>query len=210
MEKIDARGQACPLPVVRAKKALAQMGAGALEVLVDNETAVHNLEALGKTLKCAVVSERRGDAEFAVTFEKAALAGDAAQVGDAAAVAPAPASAAGEVAAGGQIVVVPSEVMGVGDDVLGRTLMKGFFFALTQQDELPSAVLLYNGGVKWACEGSEALDDLRTLADTGVEVLSCGTCLAHYGLTERLAVGEPTNMYVIVERQMNARVVVRP
>ena len=71
-------------------------------------------------------------------------------------------------------------------------------------------MLLYNGGVKWACEGSEALDDLRALADAGTDVLSCGTCLAHYGLTERLAVGEPTNMYAIVERQMGAGVVVRP
>ncbi len=64
--------------------------------------------------------------------------------------------------------------------------------------------------MKWACEGSEALDDLRALADAGTDVLSCGTCLAHYGLTERLAEGEPTNMYAIVERQMGAGVVVRP
>ena len=44
MEQIDARGQACPLPVVRAKKALSAMGEGVLEVLVDNETAVHRRE----------------------------------------------------------------------------------------------------------------------------------------------------------------------
>lgn len=203
MEKIDARGQACPLPVVRAKKALAQMGEGVLEVLVDNETAVHNLEALAKTLKCEAVSERRADDEFAVTFAKGAAAGEAAS-------APAEAASTEAAASDDAVAVVSSECMGMGDDVLGRTLMKGFLFALTQQDALPSAVLLYNGGVKWACEGSEALDDLRALADAGVDVLSCGTCLAHYGLTERLAVGEPTNMYVIVERQMNARVVVRP
>lgn len=203
MEKIDARGQACPLPVVRAKKALAQMGEGTLEVLVDNETAVHNLEALAKTLKCEAASEQRADSEFAVTFAKGAAAGEAASV-------PAEAALVETTASGDAVAVVSSECMGVGDDMLGRTLMKGFFFALTQQDVLPSAVLLYNGGVKWACEGSEALDDLRTLADAGVDVLSCGTCLAHYGLAECLAVGEPTNMYVIVERQMNARVVVRP
>ena len=58
MEQIDARGQACPLPVVRAKKALSAMGEGVLEVLVDNETAVHNLEALAKTLKVGAVGER--------------------------------------------------------------------------------------------------------------------------------------------------------
>lgn len=204
METIDARGQACPLPVVRAKRALSEMGEGALEVLVDNETAVRNLEALAKTLKCACSSERRGEARFAVRIEKGTLEGAAAgaQAADAA--------CGCEAARGDQVVVVSSECMGTGDDELGRTLMKGFLFALTQLDELPGAVLLYNGGVKWACEGSEALDDLRALADAGTEVLSCGTCLAHYGLTERLAVGEPTNMYAIVERQMGAGVVVRP
>ena len=61
MEQIDARGQACPLPVVRAKKALSAMGEGVLEVLVDNETAVHNLEALAKTLKVGAVGEERGE-----------------------------------------------------------------------------------------------------------------------------------------------------
>ena len=204
METIDARGQACPLPVVRAKRALSEMGEGALEVLVDNETAVRNLEALAKTLKCACSSERRGEARFAVRIEKGATEGTAAgaQAADAA--------CGCEAARGDQVVVVSSECMGTGDDELGRTLMKGFLFALTQLDELPGAVLLYNGGVKWACEGSEALDDLRALADAGTDVLSCGTCLAHYGLTERLAVGEPTNMYAIVERQMGAGVVVRP
>ena len=100
--------------------------------------------------------------------------------------------------------------MGAGDDDLGHTLMKAFVFALTQQDELPASVLFYNGGVKLTCEGSPLLDDLHALADAGVEVLSCGTCLNHYGLTEKLAVGEVTNMYVIVEKQMTARVVVRP
>ncbi|BAK44515.1 sulfurtransferase-like selenium metabolism protein YedF [Eggerthella sp. YY7918] len=206
MEQIDARGQACPLPVVRAKKALSAMEAGKLEVLVDNETAVHNLEALARTLKYEAGSEQRGD-EFAVIITKGAKENDDVSV----ATGDQPATSSDENAAqGAQVVVISSEFMGSGDDVLGRTLMKAFIFALTQQDELPAAVLLYNGGVTWACEGSEALDDLRALIDEGVEVLSCGTCLQHYGLTDQLAVGEATNMYVIVERQMAASVVVRP
>lgn len=204
MEKIDARGQACPLPVVRAKKALAQMSEGALEVLVDNRTAVHNLEALARTLKLEVAADERGEAEFAVTFVKGASARSA----------PAPAAAARPAetaaAAGGIVAVIPSEFMGSGDDKLGAVLMKGFVFALTQLDELPRTVLLYNGGVKLACEGSSSLDDLRALAEAGVEVMSCGTCLNHYGLTEQLAVGEVTNMYAIVEKQAGASGIVRP
>ena len=206
MEKIDARGQACPLPVVRAKKALSAMDGGELEVLVDNETSVHNLEALGKRLKCQTASEKREGEEktYAVVLTKsegAASAGDGGETD---------ADITCEAAFGGQVVAVSSECMGAGDDDLGHTLMKAFVFALTQQDELPASVLFYNGGVKLTCEGSPLLDDLHALADAGVEVLSCGTCLNHYGLTEKLAVGEVTNMYVIVEKQMTARVVVRP
>ena len=100
--------------------------------------------------------------------------------------------------------------MGSGDDELGAVLMKGFVFALTQLDELPETVLMYNGGVKLACTGSSSLDDLRTLAEAGVEIMSCGTCLNHYGLAEQLEVGEATNMYVIVEKQASARGVIRP
>ena len=210
MEQIDARGQACPLPVVRAKKALAAMEEGVLEVLVDNRTAVHNLEALAKTLKVEAVSDERGEAAFAVTFAKGATAGDGAAAGadaDAAAAAcPAPQAAP----TGGVVAVIPSEFMGSGDDELGTVLMKGFVFALTQLDELPATVLMYNGGVKLACAGSSSLDDLRALAEAGVEIMSCGTCLNHYGLADRLEVGEATNMYVIVDKQANARGIIRP
>lgn len=199
METIDAKGQACPIPVVRAKKALAEMGEGTLEVLVDNKTAVSNLENLGKSLKIATASEERGEAEFAVTFTKDASAVDEGDCG------------CGElVPAGDKVVVLSSDCMGTGDDELGATLIKAFVFALTQQDELPATILAYNGGVKLTVEGSPVLEDLKKLAEAGVEIMSCGTCLNHYGLTEKLAVGEVTNMYVIVEKQLNARVVVRP
>lgn len=199
METIDAKGQACPMPVVRAKKALAEMGEGMLEVLVDNKTAMHNLENLGKSLKLATQSEERGEAEFAVMFTKDAADAQTEDCG------------CGElVPAGDKVVVLSSDVMGSGDDELGATLMKAFVFALTQQDELPATILAYNGGVKLTVEGSPVLDDLKKLAEAGVEIMSCGTCLNHYGISDKLAVGEVTNMYVIVEKQLNARVVVRP
>lgn len=210
MEQIDARGQACPLPVVRAKKALAAMEEGVLEVLVDNRTAVHNLEALAKTLKVEAVSDERGEAAFAVTFAKGAAAGDGAAAGADADAAAAACPAVQAAPTGGVVAVIPSEFMGSGDDELGAVLMKGFVFALTQLDELPATVLMYNGGVKLACAGSSSLDDLRALAEAGVEIMSCGTCLNHYGLADRLEVGEATNMYVIVDKQANARGIIRP
>ncbi len=54
------------------------------------------------------------------------------------------------------------------------------------------------------------LDDLKALGAEGVEILTCGTCLNFYGLSEKLAVGGVTNMYVIAEKMLNSGNVVKP
>ena len=204
---IDARGEACPIPVVRTLKALAALaGPGSVETLVDNEIAVQNLTRMGEGKGCAVSSERLGEKEWRVTVTStAALAVSDAEAESVTCEAPALAAAPRNV-----VVAITSECMGTGDDVLGRKLMGSFVYSLTQLDELPATVLLYNGGAHLSCEGSPALEDLRGLAASGVEVLTCGTCLDHYGIADALAVGEVTNMYVIAERLTGASLVVRP
>lgn len=111
---------------------------------------------------------------------------------------------------GGTIVVLSSRGMGVGDEDLGKLLIKGFIYALTEQDSAPEAVLLYNGGAFLSCEGSDSIADLKTLQENGTEVLTCGTCLNHYGLSEKLAVGGVTNMYEIVEKMSKAKKIIKP
>ena len=93
---------------------------------------------------------------------------------------------------------------------LGAVLMKGFIYALTSQEVLPDTILLYNNGAKLSTEGSDSLEDLKLLESQGVEILTCGTCLNYYGLTEKLAVGAVTNMYDICAKMMNAEKVVKP
>ena len=88
--------------------------------------------------------------------------------------------------------------------------MKGFLFAVTQLPCLPEAMLFYNGGAKLTVEGSASLEDLKKLESQGVEILTCGTCLNFYGLTEKLAVGSATNMYAIVEKLAGAARVIKP
>ena len=100
--------------------------------------------------------------------------------------------------------------MGDGSEELGRILIKGFVYALTQLEELPEAVICYNGGAKLSCDGSLALEDLKTLEAEGVEILTCGTCLDYYKLKETLAVGGVTNMYVIAEKLSAAGKVIKP
>ena len=108
------------------------------------------------------------------------------------------------------VVAVDTDAMGRGSDELGRTLMKGFLFALGQLPQPPKTLLFYNGGAHLTCEGSASLEDLRALAEKGTEILTCGTCLNYYGLTEKLAVGGVTNMYAIVETLANAGKVIQP
>ena len=100
--------------------------------------------------------------------------------------------------------------MGEGNEELGHVLIKGFLFAVTQLDELPKTMLFYNGGAKLTTEGSESLEDLKSLEAQGVEIMTCGTCLDYYGLKEKLKVGTVTNMYSIVETMNQAGRIIRP
>lgn len=91
-------------------------------------------------------------------------------------------------------VLILSDRMGRGDDELGRVLMRNFLYALAREEKRPAAVMLGNAGVRLACEGSDSLDDLRLLAENGVAVRACGTCLDFLGLADSLAVGEAGTM----------------
>lgn len=197
MIKIDARGDACPLPVVKAKKAIAELhGPGEVEVLVDNEIAVQNLTKMAQQ-------------EYRVRFTiKDTPAADTAVLGEEKQQAEAETCIPD--ARTDTVVAIASDKMGEGAEELGKTLLKAFVFSLTQQDKLPKTILFYNGGASLTCEGSPMLEDLKALEAEGVEILTCGTCLNYYGITEKLAVGGVTNMYVIAEKMLNAGNVVKP
>ncbi len=80
------------------------------------------------------------------------------------------------------------------DEKLGRALMNNFLYAVARNSDAPECVMLMNTGARLACEGSKSLDDLRLLAEKGVQIRVCGTCLDFFGLTEKLVVGEVGNM----------------
>ena len=202
MIRINAMGEACPLPVVKTLRALQSLGgAGSVETLVDNETAVQNLRRLAESKGCSIEVETISDAEYRVTI----TAAEGAELPKEEAIAcTAPA------AQKKTVVVISTDHMGEGNEELGRALLKAFLFALTQQETLPAAILFYNAGAAVTCEGSASLEDLQALQSQGVEILTCGTCLNYYGLTEKLRVGEVTNMYVIAEKQLQADCIIRP
>ena len=200
---VDAMGEACPIPVVKATRALREMAEpGTLEVHVDNEIAVQNLTRMAGGNHLPVRWEKVGEKEFVVIMDVAEPTGDTPRQE--------PELVCVPDSRGDFLVAVDTDVMGRGSDELGRTLMKGFLFAVSQLPQLPKTMLFYNGGARLTTEGSASLEDLKNMEAQGVEILTCGTCLNHYGLAERLAVGSVTNMYTIVEKLAGAGKVVKP
>ena len=206
MIHVNAMGDACPIPVVKTKNAIRELnGPGAVETLVDNEIAVQNLTKMANQKGYGVKSELLEPGKFRVvmTIGEGVQPDTTPLEEETCLVTP----AAGRK---NTVVVISSSHMGSGSDELGSALMKGFLYALNQQDSLPSTILFYNGGAALTCEGSASLEDIRSLQAQGVEILTCGTCLNYYGLTEKLQVGEVTNMYVICEKMTQADLIVKP
>ena len=199
MVTVNALGCACPLPVVKTLNAIKALTQGdEIETLVDNEIAVQNLVKMAQQKGYAAKSEKVANGKYRVVTIVPAPGGDR------------PADAAEKKPARRILAVISSDRMGTGSDELGALLMKGFLYALTQQEEIPQCIIFYNSGAKLTVEGSESLEDLRALSSRGVEILTCGTCLDFYGLTERLQVGSVTNMYAIAEKLCRADRVIRP
>ncbi len=185
---VDARGLACPQPVIATKKALESITDGIVTVIVDNEAAKENVAKFAAANNCGASIEEQGG-HFYITIAKGT----------------------GESAdrhlpsAGNNLVyLITQETLGHGSNELGAVLIKAFFYSLREKEPLPKTVMFLNSGVKLAVANSPVLEHLQALADRGVQVLSCGTCLDYYGLKEKLAVGAVTNMYTILDELSGA------
>ncbi|MGO5052430.1 sulfurtransferase-like selenium metabolism protein YedF [Lachnospiraceae bacterium LCP25S3_G4] len=202
MISVNAMGDNCPIPVIKTKKAMqAIQGAEVIEVLVDNEIAVQNVTKMASSSGGQVKSEKIGDKEFKVTIQMEGALATATEEQDAVCIPD---------MRDNTVVAIASDRMGNGNDELGKVLIKGFIFAITQLDTLPKTMLFYNGGATLTAEGSDSIEDLKNLEAQGVEILTCGTCLNYYELTDKLQVGSVTNMYSIVEKMADASKIIRP
>jgi selenium metabolism protein YedF len=108
------------------------------------------------------------------------------------------------------VVYINSDLLGVGDEVLGSFLMKAFLKTLLDLEKKPDRLILINSGVRLASEGSQVIDTLRTLSEKGVDIVSCGTCLDFYKLKEKMSVGMISNMYDIIQSMLEADHLIRP
>jgi selenium metabolism protein YedF len=191
---VDARGLACPQPVILTRNALQE--SDAVTTIVDNETARGNVSRLAAKQGCQVDVEEREDGFYLHLTKGEKLVEETA---------PQPLSAP---ASGPLVLTVPSDIMGRGDEELGGILVRAFFHTLGEVEPLPQTIIFFNSGVKLVVEGSPVLEDLQALQAQGVEILACGTCLGHYELKDKVAIGEVSNMYTIAETLLSAGKVV--
>lgn len=179
-EIVDARGLACPQPVILARRALEATDKRRITAVVDNEVARDNIVKMAESLSCSVSVEQRGK-DIYIHITKPEQYSTALETHE------------------NVLFLVTADTLGRGNDELGRLLMKNFFYALTEQGGLGKVFIFLNSGVNLTCAGSPILDYLYELQRDGAEILSCGTCLDYYGLRQKLGIGQITNMYAIVE-----------
>lgn len=197
MKTVNALDKVCPAPIIMAKKALKEESE--IEIQVNDDMAPENLKKLAQQKKYDYKVVENGPNEWTVTLKKTAESDqpDSAKAGF---------NEQGE----SYIVVINTDVMGHGDEQLGQNLLHGFVYSLTEQDVLPDKIICYNGGVKLLQEGSDYLTDLKALQEAGVKIYGCGACIDYFNLKDKIAVGEVTNMFNIVEMMRKQNRIVRP
>jgi selenium metabolism protein YedF len=187
MKEIDARGLACPAPVLQTKAALQEEQPAGVKIVVDNAASQQNVQRFLESQGFQTKLEQVG-ADFLIIGTCAAEPRPQVQ--------PTAEKQSEEVKR--IMVMCATDRIGFGDDALGLALMVNFLRTIKEMGNELWRLVFVNNGVKLTIDGSEVLDDLRQYEKDGLKIMVCGTCLNHFNLLERKQVGETTNMLDIV------------
>jgi len=200
---VDARGKACPTPVIMTKKAVESAPGKTVTVVVDNEVAKENVSKFASSISYDVAVES-SEGLYYLTLTPPNEAAQPVTTENQPNVMKSESTLESQT----HVVVVTTDALGQGNSALGKLLMKNYIYALKELDNKPSSIIFLNRGVFLTTEGSEVINDLKELEKAGVEIISCGTCLDYYNLKEKLQVGSVGNMYIIAEKISKNRAVV--
>ena len=185
MYVIDAVGKPCPMPVIEAKKAFADEDMGSIQIIVDNVTAVQNLQKMADGMGYSFSYLEKSKNLFEVTMMKNGHSGTA----------PKPDTPP----VMGKVIVIGKDSLGSGDDQLGKILLKGFIYSLTEIESTPASIIFLNSGAFLTSCNFSTVPDLLKLEGRGTKIITCGTCVRHYDLGDPPGVGSIANMYEIAE-----------
>jgi len=187
MKEIDARGLACPAPVLQTKAMLQEEKLDSVSVIVDNAASQQNVQRFLESQGFQTKLEQKG-VDYLVTGTCDSKPGEQVESSI-----EQPSEVLKKI-----MVMCATDRIGFGDDELGLALMVNFLRTLKEMGNELWRLVFVNNGVKLTIDGSEVLQDLRDYEKEGLKILVCGTCLNHFNLLERKQVGETTNMLDIV------------
>ncbi len=185
---VDAKGLACPQPVIMAKKALSGIEEGFITVIVDSEASRENVRRFAESQGCTVtVTEKDGD------FHLEIAKGYTCPV-------PGQSEAPAHQTAKKRAMFIQSDSIGP-DEGLGKQLMKAFLENMVEleDDELPARMIFVNRGVFITCSWDTTIEKLSDLEKRGVDIFSCGACLNYFKIADKLKIGKVGNAFDTVQ-----------
>jgi selenium metabolism protein YedF len=188
---LDARGLACPAPVLMTKDAVEKDKLDTVEVIVDNEAAKENVSRFLGTQQFSVTTADEGNDYKICAQRRGYMMGTTAEPYDS----PPPKASDQKQKI---MVLIATDRLGDGDDGLGKKLIISFIKTIKEMGDELWRLVLVNNGVRLTIDDSPVLEELVAYENDGLIILVCGTCLTHFGLLEAKKVGETTNMLDIV------------
>jgi selenium metabolism protein YedF len=195
--KIDARGLACPEPIIVTKNALSEIGQGYVIVHVDSEVARDNVARMAKHEGCTVSIQEHVKHGFELHLTKKAPAKTER---------PAETKAASPEESVAYL--FDSDFIGTNRE-LGKILVNGFLNAISSMTYKRSSIIFLSNGVKLTTRGSYVLEPLGKLQDMGCEMLICGTCLDYFKIRDKVKVGTISNAVEILQAMTSAGKVIK-
>lgn len=180
MRKINCRGLICPEPSIKTKRYFDSIGEGDAIVIVDNEISNSNVYKYAMSQGYQVESTKIDEEHYELMIEKRGCLEVLEEECN-------------------KVILVSSDKLGLGNDELGKILMKNYFLALAEEEREPQKIIFLNSGVKLLKEDSEVIDEIKVLYEKDIKILCSGTCIDFYKIRNDIAIGEITNMYDIVE-----------
>lgn len=184
MKKIDCRGLLCPEPTRRIKKYFNSIGEGEAIVIVDNEISNSNIYKYAMSKGYQVESTKINEDLYELMIEKRGCLEVLEEESN-------------------LVILISSDKLGNGDEVLGKLLMKDYFIALSEDEKQPKQIIFLNSGVKLLIDDSEIMESIQLLNEKGVEILYSGTSVDFYKIKDKIILGDIRSMYDIVEIMNN-------
>ena len=189
---VDVRGSLCPKPVIETKKVSDANPGAIITTIVDNEVSRDNVAKFGKSRGYGVEVRQDGKDFYLTLTPNANLVNEV---------------SCEPLNYDNRVVLMTKDYLGEGSEELGRNLMKTFWVCMLEADVKPAKIYFINSGVKMVVNDSIHLENIKKLAELGVEIAACGICLDFFGIKDELGVGSITNMYAITDSILGDNIV---